>query len=75
MSTKSCFLFEITINDLVTTFPLFEYLCQGSTGLYKYLTLSVRGPILDVRIWLLSEVYRRQILTSKVGPRAERAKR
>ena len=42
-------------------------------GHYKYFTLSVRGPTLDVRIWRLkSDVYRRQILMSKVGPRAER---
>ena len=35
---------------------------------YKYFTLLVRESSLDVRIWLS----RRQILTSKVGSRAER---
>ena len=35
------------------------------------LTLSVRGPTLDVRIWRLLTVYWRQILTSKAGPRTE----
>ena len=38
-------------------------------GHYKYFTLSLRRPTLDVRIWRLK---RRQILMSKVGPRAER---
>ena len=37
-------------------------------GHYKYLTLSVRD-----RLWTSeSDVYRRRILTFKVGPRAER---
>ena len=35
-------------------------------GLYKYFTLSVRG------LTLYSDVYRFQILTSKVDPRTER---
>ena len=35
---------------------------------FKYFTLLVRGPTLNVR------VYRRQILTSKVGSRAEGVK-
>ena len=34
-------------------------------------TLSVRGLTLDVKIWRL-QTYRRQILTSKAGPRASR---
>ena len=43
----------------------FEYLCYlWVYSHYKYFTLSVRGSTLDVR-------YRRQILTSKVSPRAE----
>ena len=41
-----------------------------------FLFLSVRGPSLYVRIWRLqtseSDVYRRQILTYKDGPRSER---
>ena len=38
-------------------------------GHYKLLVLSVRGPTLEP---LEPDVYRRPILTSKAGPRAER---
>ena len=42
-------------------------LYYGSTAIIQILVLSVRGPTLDVRLVF----YRRQIMTSKVGPRAE----
>ena len=48
-------------------FASFEYLCNGSTAIIHILVLLVRGPTLDVRFVL----YRRQIMTSKVGPRPE----
>ena len=41
------------------------YLCYGSTAIKNIVTLTVRGPTLVV-------VYRCQILTPKVGPRAVR---
>ena len=40
----------------------FEYICYGSTDIINSFTLTLRGLILDV--------YRRQILTTKVDPRA-----
>ena len=40
----------------------FEYLCYGSAAIRNIFTRTVRG----------SDVYRRQILTTKVGPRAVR---
>ena len=43
----------------------FEYLCHESTTIRKIFTLTVRGSTLD---------YRRQILTTKVDPRAVRVK-
>ena len=42
----------------------FEYLCYGSTAIRNIFSLSVRGSTLE------SEVCRRQILTTKVDPRA-----
>ena len=48
----------------------FEYLCYGSTAITNILILPVRGSSLDVTI--LRQLYGRQILTSKDGPRAER---
>ena len=47
----------------------FEYLCFGSTTIRNIVILSVRGPSLNVRIG-----HRRQSLTYKEGPRAERVK-
>ena len=44
----------------------FEYLCYTSMDIINICTLSVLELTLDVRIW----VYWREILTSKVGPRA-----
>ena len=40
----------------------FEYLCYGSTAITNSLVRTVQGSTLDV--------YKRQILTSKVDPRA-----
>ena len=48
--------FKITINGSVSSFYLFQYLCYGSTAIINILILTVRAP----------DVYRRQILTSKV---------
>ena len=31
----------------------FDYLCYGSEGHYKYVTLLARGPTIDIRIWRL----------------------
>ena len=45
----------------------FEYLCYGCTAVTNILILSVMGPSLYAGI-------RRQILTYKDGPRAERVK-
>ena len=42
----------------------FEYLCYGSTAIINIFILTARE----------SDVHRRQILTSKVDPRAVRAK-
>ena len=64
----------------------FEYLCYGSTTIRNIFILTARGSTLDVRILRLqtsdsddkrrlkseSDVYRRQILTTKVDPRAVR---
>ena len=44
----------------------FEYLCYGATAIVHIFTLTVRGSTLVVRIWRL------QILTTKVDPRAVR---
>ena len=56
---------------LIKLFPLYfiwiPMLYYGSTAIIQILVLSVRGPTLDVRFVL----YRRQIMTSKVGPRPE----
>ena len=43
----------------------FEYLCYGTTAIIHIFTLTVRGLTLN---------FRRQILTSKVDPRAIRVK-
>ena len=55
---KGFFQVEIIIN-------MINVLVSWVYSRYKYFTLSVRGLTLDVR---------RQILTSKVGPRAEKIK-
>ena len=47
---------------------LFEDLCYGPTAIINIFTLTMRGSILVVRIC------RRQILTTKVGPRIVRVK-
>ena len=44
----------------------FEYLCYRSTAIRNIFSLTVRGSTLDVRF--------RQILTTKVDPRAVRVK-
>ena len=44
----------------------FKYLCYGTTTTINIFPFTVRGSPLE------SDVYRRQILTSKVDPRAER---
>ena len=49
----------------------FEYLCYGSAVIRNIFILTVRGLTLVVTIC----VYRRQILTTKVYPRAVRIKR
>ena len=54
-------------------FDLFEYLCYGSMTIRNIFTLPARGSTLVVRD-RLSDVYRRQILTSKVDPLAVRVK-
>ena len=41
----------------------FEYLCYGSNAIINIFTLTARGLTLE------SDVYRRQILTTKVDPR------
>ena len=55
------------MNVLVSFSGLFEYLYYGSTSIIGILIFSEPGPS-------ESDVYRRQILTSKDGPRAERVK-
>ena len=62
----------------------FEYLCYGSTAIRYIFTLTVRGSTLVVRIWRLqtsdsddwslSPRCKGEILTTKVDPRAVRAK-
>ena len=47
---------------------IFEYLCYVSTVTMFFLFLSARGRLQTSE----SDVSRRQILTSKDGPRAER---
>ena len=47
----------------------FEFLCYGSTGIINILIFSARGHHYTSE----SDVYIRQILTYKDGPRAERA--
>ena len=57
--TKGVFFqFEIIINVLVNTF---RFISIPINGHYKYFTLSVLGLT-------YSDVHRRQILTSKIGP-------
>ena len=58
----------------------FEYLCHGPTAIVNIFTLTARGSTLDTsthhcayRI-IYTKTYRRQILTSKVYPRAVRVK-
>ena len=46
--------------------PMFSY---GSTAIRNIITLTLRWSPLDVTIW---HVYRRQIRTTKVDPRAVR---
>ena len=46
----------------------FEYLCYGSTVIRNILLLLARDRLYTSE----ADVYRRQILTSKVGPRTER---
>ena len=63
---KSTFEFEIIINVLVSSF---RFICVPMIwvyGHYKFFNFSVRGSILNV--------YRRQMLTSKVSLRTERVK-
>ena len=56
-------------------FESFEYLCYGSTTIYNILILLVRGSTLDVRMSMSeSDIYRGQILTSKVDPHAIKVK-
>ena len=64
METKGVLHFEIIINVSAS----FEYLFYGSTATIRFKIISVREPILHVRI------YKRQNRTSKVGPRTERVK-
>ena len=47
---------------------LFEYSCYVSTTIIHILILSVRGRLYTSE----PDVYRRQIMTYKDGPRAER---
>ena len=49
---------QLTLSDS------FDYLCYGSTININMFTLTLRGSTLDI--------HRRQILTTKVGPRAVR---
>ena len=44
----------------------FEYLCYGSTAIMNIFSLTVRASTLVAE----SDVYRRHILTTKVGSRA-----
>ena len=57
-------MFKLTLSDL------FEYLCYRSKTTMRILILPVRDRLYTSE----SEVYRRQILTYKDGPRAERVK-
>ena len=52
----------------------FEYLCYGSMVIMNIFTLTVPGSTSDVTRQLESDVYRRQILTTKVGPGTVRVK-
>ena len=49
---------------------LFEYSCYVSTAIIHILILSARGRLYTSE----HDVYRRQIMTYKDGPRAERGK-
>ena len=51
----------------------FEYLCDGSTVNIIFLIISVRAPTSESTSE--SYVYKRPIVTSKVGPRTERVNR
>ena len=69
MATKVIFQFEIIINVLVSSFRLISiYLCCGSKAIIKQSISYSAGTVLYVRIC------RRQILTYKDDPRAERVK-
>ena len=79
METKGFFQFKININVLVSFFDSFEYLCYGSKTIINIFTLTVWGSTLDLTPYFYSveidfrpDVYRRQILTSKVDPRVVR---
>ena len=64
------FQFEISVIVLVSYFRSFEYLCHGSTTIITIQIISVRDRLYTSE----SDVHRRQILTYKDGPRAERLK-
>ena len=53
-------------------FASFEYVCYGPTTIINSFILTVLGSTLYFRITSESDVYRRQILTSKVDPRTVR---
>ena len=59
-------MFEI-ISNVLSLSTSFAYLCYEYTAIINSLILSVRGPSLYA-----SNVYRRQILTYKDGPRTVR---
>ena len=61
---------EIMVNVLVSSFCFIWISMSWVYSYYKYFTLSVQGSTLKSE----SGVYRRQIMTSKIGPRAERDK-
>ena len=69
METKGFFQFQIIIIVVVSSlFASFEYFCYGSMSIINILPFQGGD-----RLWTPeSDVYRRQILTSKVGHRTER---
>ena len=54
IESKGYFHFKIMINVLVGSFRFSGLPMLWVCGHYKYFTLSVRGPTLDVRIILLT---------------------
>ena len=64
------------MNVLISSFCFICIPILWAYGHYKYITFSVWGSTLDVRIWRLQmsdyEVYSLQIMTTKAGPRDEK---